>query len=122
MTRTTHTDTRTDLKTAPKTRTAKPSAFDKIAAGLNDAIAFAKGEGDPTTYVVHVPPSIDVEAIRKRRGLTQPAFANRYGFSVGAVRDWEQRRKTPEGPSRAYLLVIDREPEAVDRALATVAN
>lgn len=67
---------------------------------------------------VYVPSSIDVRAIRKRYGLSQAAFADRFGFSRAAVRDWEQNRRTPEGPTRAYLIVIDREPEAVQRALS----
>jgi putative transcriptional regulator len=32
-------------------------------------------------------------------------------------RQWEQGRRVPEGPTRAYLLVIDREPKAVAKAL-----
>jgi putative transcriptional regulator len=59
----------------------------------------------------------DVVAIRKRLGLTQDAFAARFGFSHGAVRDWEQQRRQPEASARVLLTVIDREPEAVRRAL-----
>ncbi|MGB8261764.1 MAG: hypothetical protein WCE75_15485 [Terracidiphilus sp.] len=40
-------------------------------------------------------------------------------FSVNTVRHWEQGRRVPEGPTRAYLVVIGREPEAVQRALRT---
>ncbi len=29
----------------------------------------------------------------------------------------EQGRRVPEGPTRAYLLVIDRDPKAVEKAL-----
>jgi putative transcriptional regulator len=36
---------------------------------------------------------------------------------VNTVRHWEQGRRVPEGPTRAYLMVIDREPEAVQKAL-----
>jgi len=93
-------------------------AFDKIMAGLEDAEAIAKGTADPATYRVHVPDTVDVKAIRERRGLSQQAFAARYGFSVAAVRDWEQGRRVPEAPARSFLIVIDREPEAVDRALS----
>ena len=38
--------------------------------------------------------------------------------SVPRIRDWEQGRSKPDGAVRAYLLVIQREPEAVNRALA----
>ena len=68
-------------------------------------------------YRVHIPPEIDVRAIRGRLGLTQKEFAIRFGFSVNTLRHWEQGRRVPEGPTRAYLVVIGREPEAVQRAL-----
>ncbi len=93
------------------------SAFNKIKAGLEDAFAFAEGTADLSKFRVHIPAEIDVRAIRKRLGLTQEAFATRYRFSVGRVRDWEQGRSQPDGAVQAYLLVIAREPEAVDRAL-----
>lgn len=92
-------------------------AFDKIAAGLRDAIAIAKGEADPSTYRVHVPSGVDVKSLRRRLGLSQQEFAHRYGFTCARVRDWEQGRSKPDGAVRAYLIVIDREPEAVARAL-----
>lgn len=92
------------------------SAFDQIAAGMNDAIAYAKGqtEGSET----HIPREVDLRAIRKRLKLSQPAFAKRFGFSVGRIRDWEQQRTPMDSSSRVLLTVIEREPEAVERALS----
>lgn len=46
-----------------------------IIRGLEQAIAFADGTGDPSSYVVHIPPEIDVRAIRSRLGMTQQQFA-----------------------------------------------
>ncbi|HEX2255663.1 MAG TPA: helix-turn-helix domain-containing protein [Afifellaceae bacterium] len=60
----------------------------------------------------------DVRALRQRLGLSQEAFAARYGFSVDAIRQYESRRRTPSGPIRTLLRVIAREPDAVTRALA----
>jgi putative transcriptional regulator len=37
--------------------------------------------------------------------------------SVNTLRHWEQGRRVPEGPTRAYLLVIDRNPKAAQKAL-----
>ncbi|MGD0903147.1 MAG: helix-turn-helix domain-containing protein [Terracidiphilus sp.] len=90
---------------------------ESIIRGLEQAIAFAEGTAKEGTYVVHIPPEIDVRAIRGRLGLTQQEFAIRFGFSVNTLRHWEQGRRVPEGPTRAYLLVIDREPQAVQKAL-----
>jgi len=97
-------------------------AFDKIAAGLTDAIAIAKGDADPTTYRVHVPADVDVLQIRRKMGLTREAFAMRFGLQLGTVRDWEQRKRRPEGAARVLLTVIEKEPEAVTRALTAASS
>jgi putative transcriptional regulator len=88
-----------------------------IIRGLEQALAFAEGRAKKGTYVVHIPPEIDVKAIRGRLGLTEQQFAVRFGFNINTLRHWEQGRRAPEGPTRAYLLVIDREPQAVQKAL-----
>jgi len=93
----------------------------RLIASAKEMVAHVKGEIDLDTYEVKVPPEVDVMAIRKRFGLSQAEFARRFGFSPRAVQDWEQRRRRPESAARAYLLVIDREPKAVDRALRGAA-
>ena len=90
---------------------------DSIRRGLEEAMAYAKNEADRSRYIVHIPDHIDVQAIRKKLGMTQEQFAARFGFSVNTLRHWEQGKRQPEGPTRAYLLVIDRAPEAVQNAL-----
>ena len=97
------------------------SAFDKIMAGVNDAVAIARGEADPATYRVHVPVEYDVRALRKRLHMTQAEFGSAFGFGMSRVRDWEQGRTRPDAAARAFLLVIEREPEAVRRALHRAA-
>jgi putative transcriptional regulator len=59
-----------------------------------------------------------VRHARRRSGLTQEAFAERYRIPLGTLRDWEQGRREPDAAALAYLRVIEREPEAVERALA----
>jgi len=92
-------------------------AFSKIQAGLMEALSIAKGEADPSTYRIHVPKEVNVRAIRKKFDLTQQAFAERFGFNLARLRDWEQGRSRPDGALRAYLLVIERKPDAVTEAL-----
>lgn len=50
--------------------------------------------------------------IRGRTGLTQAAFAARIGVPVETVRNWEQGKRSPRGPARALLKVIEEAPEA----------
>ncbi|MEO1244337.1 MAG: helix-turn-helix domain-containing protein [Pseudomonadota bacterium] len=59
-----------------------------------------------------------VQIIRRALKLSQDEFAQRYGISVGTLRDWEQNRSTPDLAAQAYLKVIAREPEMVRKALA----
>jgi putative transcriptional regulator len=64
---------------------------------------------------------VNVKRLRERLGLTQGAFAAAYRIPVGTLRDWEQRRKNPDAPARAYLLVIERNPELVASMLRPAA-
>ena len=91
------------------------SVFEGIMAGLTEAAAIARGEAEPAR--VYVPPQVDVKAIRKKLHLTQSEFAARFSFNIARVRDWEQGRSQPDGALRAYLLVIERQPKAVEKAL-----
>jgi putative transcriptional regulator len=90
---------------------------DSIKRGLQEAIAYADGTADKSAYAVHVPANIDVKAIRAALAMSQQEFAGRFGFSVNTLRHWEQGTRVPEGSARAYLLVIQRAPEAVQEAL-----
>ena len=60
---------------------------------------------------------VDIAATRRRLGLSQTEFAAWFGISPGTLRNWEQGRRVPEGPARVLLRVIERDPEAVRRAL-----
>jgi len=59
----------------------------------------------------------DPKAIRERLGLSQSRFAAIIGVSVRTLQNWEQGRREPEGPAKALLRVVDRDPEAVLQAL-----
>lgn len=80
------------------------NAGDSIRRGLEQAVAYAKRRAAKKAYRVHVPTHVDVKAIRRRLGLTQRAFAARFGFSINTLRHWEQGKREPEGPTRAYFL------------------
>ena len=55
--------------------------------------------------------------IRRALGLTQEEFSAHYHIPLGTLRDWEQGRAEPDQPTQAYLKVIAREPERVERLL-----
>jgi putative transcriptional regulator len=49
--------------------------------------------------------------------LTQEEFAARYHIPLGTLRDWAQGRAEPDQPTRAYLTIIARDPDHVNRTL-----
>lgn len=91
------------------------SAFNKIMAGAEDALAFV--EGNDATAQIHKITAVDVKKIRTKTGLSQTKFAGLFQIAVGTLRNWEQGRRQPEGPAVALLHVIDKEPETTVRAL-----
>jgi len=92
----------------------------EIIQGLQEALQYSKGKTKGhRTHVVKPPEQVDVRGLRAALRMTQQEFANRFGFSVNSIRNWEQGRRNPEGPARVLLKIIQREPEAAMRALAS---
>ena len=56
--------------------------------------------------------------IRQSLGLTQREFARQFQIALGTLRDWEQGTRRPDSAAKAYLRVIERNPDAVRAALA----
>jgi putative transcriptional regulator len=93
---------------------------ESIMRGALEALAFARGEADVSQYRVHIPEEVDVKRIREKLSMSQNEFAEHFGFSKRTVQEWEQGRVMPSGGTRSFLVVIDREPEAVQRALRCI--
>ena len=90
----------------------------RIVQGMQEAVAHAQGKKmRARVTIVRVPQTIDVRAVRRRTKLSQRAVAEQFGISLKTLRHWEQGLRRPEGPARVLLRVIEREPEAVTRAL-----
>jgi putative transcriptional regulator len=89
----------------------RSKAFEKIAEGLNEALAIARGQAKPAK--LHVPAEINVQSMRSKLHLHQDDFAAAFGFTLNQIRDWEQGRSRPLGGNRAYLMLIDLNAEAV---------
>jgi putative transcriptional regulator len=94
--------------------------FDDLIASIREGGAILRGEVPPArATVVEVP---DVSQIRARLQLSQGQFAALLGISVATVRNWEQGRRTPEGPARILLQVAARHPEVVWDVVRAVGN
>ncbi len=59
-----------------------------------------------------------LRALRRRLGLSQSAFAKRYGINLRTLQDWEQFRSVPDQVARSYLRVIAAEPDVTAKAFA----
>ena len=94
---------------------------DSLSDETLEAAARADPDNPPATVAMaaRAEAAHTVRRVRAGTGLSQARFAKRYGFSAAAVRDWEQGRRTPEASTLCYLRIIEREPQAVSRALAT---
>jgi len=62
----------------------------------------------------------DVVALRRFVGLTQEQFAQALGISVHTLRNWEQGRRSPEGPALALLRIAARHPRVLRENLSAV--
>ena len=100
----------------PRRRTGVP-LVERLLESMKELQAHLRGEIKLNETVYYVPPETDVRALRETLGLSQSAFADLFGFTVRSLQDWEQGRRRPEIPIRAYLAVIQRDPQAVIRAL-----
>ncbi|MEY2943160.1 MAG: hypothetical protein RLY97_1174 [Pseudomonadota bacterium] len=93
------------------------NAYESIVEGLNEAIAFAKGE-ETGAQVHHIAvPHVDVAKIRAKTGLSQSAFAKSIGVAKGTLLNWEHGRRSPTGPAQVLLAMIERRPSVVTELL-----
>jgi len=100
--------------------------WDRVNAMTDEEIRAAVADDpDAAPIPVHDTPGliriVNTKRLRDRLGLTQEAFAERYRIPVGTLRDWEQGRKLPDAPARAYLTVIEKDPNAVAGLLGETA-
>lgn len=88
----------------------------RLLEAAHEMSAIARGEAQPAH--MHIPADIDVKAVRKKVGLSQDDFAGEFGFTIHQIRDWEQSRTRPIGALRAYLMMINEDPDTVRSLLS----
>ena len=89
--------------------------FQKLVKSVKQMGSIMRGEDLPHRRTVLG--AIDVKALRERIGLTQAEFSRMIGVSIKTLQNWEQGRREPEGPAKALLRVVEKEPQAVMSAL-----
>ena len=86
-----------------------------LMESCEQAVAIAKGEMEAGRVTSIETP--DVRALRKSLNLTQEMFSRLLGISIWTLRKWEQGVRRPEGPAISLLRIVEKEPQAVKRAL-----
>ena len=89
----------------------------ELETALDEVLAHVRGKTSLPCRIVDDPAAEHIVALRKRMKLSRQKFADRFGLDARAVQDWEQSRRVPDRAARVLLTVIDRDPEAVVRAL-----
>ncbi len=93
-----------------------PEAIERAAVADRDAQPLTEAD------LKRMKRTPQTKIIRRALELTQEEFSSRYRIPLGTLRDWEQGRTEPDQPARAYLMVIARDPEHVNRTLNQQSN
>lgn len=91
--------------------------FAKILSSVREGGAILRGERTASRmFEFPDPQTPDAAALREHLKLTQPRFAKLLGVSLATLRNWEQKRRHPEGPARVLLRIAAYDPEVLLRA------
>ncbi len=89
----------------------------EIIKGAEEALGFLRGDKTKGRVLKVRMKDINVKAIRSKLHMTQEVFSETFAIPVSTLKKWETNNRVPEGPTKAYLLVIAKNPKAVQSAL-----
>jgi putative transcriptional regulator len=98
----------------------KDELFNDLEASVQEMVGILRGQVQASRVTVVDSP--DVKQIRDDYHLSQGEFAAMLGISVKTLRNWEQGRRSPEGPARVLLRVAARHPQAVWDVVRTLVR
>ena len=93
----------------------KKEHFEKLVASIKEAGEIEAGTIEPNRVHEVKPP--EIKRVRDKLNVSQNDFAMMIGVSVRTLQNWEQGRRTPEGPAKALLRIATKNPQAVLDAL-----
>ena len=89
--------------------------FRKLTSSIEEAIEIKHGRKKPSRITKYEP--VNVKGIRSSLHYSQSKFATIMGVSSKTLQNWEQGRREPTGPARTLLKVVQKNPNAVMKAL-----
>lgn len=87
--------------------------FDQLLESVREVQETQAGRRKPATVVRLDDLVPDIIALRRRFRLSQAKFAALLGISVDTLQNWEQGRRSPQGPAKVLLRVAAAHPEAL---------
>jgi putative transcriptional regulator len=98
------------------------SVFEQIKAGLDDSIAYSRGELSLKTTTLPLPPpkaeAQQIAGLRKKLRMSQSVFAATLNVSPKTVQSWEQGVRQPADAALRMLQVIRVEPQVIRMILS----
>ena len=95
----------------------KKKIFNDLVKSIKQAGQIERGERKPSRIYYY--PETEIAKLRKRLGTSQSEFAAMIQVSVGTIRNWEQGRRTPQGPAKALLMLVAALPKESRKVLGT---
>jgi len=89
----------------------------ELETAVHEAIAHSRGKVALPTRIIDPMTPARVREIRKKVAKNPKEFERRFGVPARTLEGWEQNKKV-DVAGRVLLLVIEKDPKAVERALA----
>ena len=110
----------TEMKQTSRRKRPEDTSFgDKLLGSAQQARDWVQGKPARARVTCVPARQVDVRKLRARMGLSQTQFAAKFGFSLDSLQNWEQGHRQPQGPARTLLVVIAKNPKAVEEALGS---
>ena len=94
--------------------------YDEIFKGLNEVLEDVQGKRTLRSHAYSIAPIPEYDAkeiknIRNGLNMSQAIFAGFLGVSLKTVEAWEAGRKSPGGPARRILYMVQIDPELPEK-------
>ena len=89
--------------------------FDELLESVREAGKIHRGEQQAKRTFTYAP--LDVKNVREKIGLSQRAFSALVHVSIRTLQNWEQGRRSPNGPALALLTILKNDPQHAIEAL-----
>ncbi|MFA6013111.1 MAG: NadS family protein [Desulfobacteraceae bacterium] len=91
------------------------NSFSELTESLTEGLEIVKGNIKPSRTFTFEP--VQIKSIRERTGASQEAFAAMLNISPKTLKNWEQGQRTPTGPARVLLKLVEKNPKGIVKLL-----